>query len=87
MPFRIGFAGRGRDDLGTLEANPAYVKRLKAVRAALGKLQINPRHPGLNTHKYSTMHGENGEEVFETYAENNTLGGCRRKLSARKKAG
>jgi hypothetical protein len=31
MPFRIGFTGRGRDDLGTLEANPTFVKRLKAV--------------------------------------------------------
>jgi hypothetical protein len=74
MPFRIGFAGRGRDDLGTLETNPTFVKRLKAVRAALGKLQTNPRHPGLNTHKYSTMRGENGEEIFEAYAENNTPG-------------
>ena len=77
MPFRIGFAGRGRDDLRTLEANPAFVKRLKAVRAALGKLQTNPRHPGLNTHKYSTMQGENGEEIFEAYAENNTPGAYR----------
>jgi hypothetical protein len=65
MPFRIGFDGRGRDDLGTLEVNPTFVKQLKAVKAALGKLQTNPRHPGLNTHKYSTMHDENGEEVFE----------------------
>jgi hypothetical protein len=68
MPFRVGFAGRGRDDDGRLEANPAFAKRLKSVRAALGKLQTNPRHPGLNTHKYSTIQGENGEEVFEAYA-------------------
>ena len=90
MPFRIGFAGRGRNDLGALEANPAFVKRLKAVRAALGKLQMNPRHTGLNTHKYFTMHGENGEEVFEAYADNNTPGAyriLRIKFSARKKSG
>lgn len=77
MPFKIGFAGRGRDDLRALEINPTFAKRLKAVKAALGKLQINPRHPGLNTHKYSTLRGENGEEVFEAYAENNTPGAYR----------
>jgi hypothetical protein len=77
MPFGIGFAARGRDDLRKLEENPADAKRPKAVRAALGKLQSNPRHPRLNTHKYTTMHGENGEEVLEAYAENNTPGAYR----------
>lgn len=42
MPFQIGFAGRGRDDLRALEKSPAFVKRLKTDRAALGKLQTNP---------------------------------------------
>jgi len=47
-------------------------KRLKAVRKTLGYLEVNPRHPSLNTHKYSSMHGQNGEDVFEAYAENRT---------------
>ncbi len=47
-------------------------KRLKAVRKTLGYLEINPRHPSLNTHKYSSFKGPNGEEIFEAYAENNT---------------
>jgi hypothetical protein len=55
-----------------LEKNPAYAKRLKSVRKALGLLENNPRHPGLNTHKYSSLHGPKGEEIFEAYAENNT---------------
>ncbi|WCR57360.1 hypothetical protein [Rickettsia asembonensis] len=33
---------------------------------------MNPRHPSLNTHKYKSVKGNNGEEIFEAYAENNT---------------
>lgn len=35
-------------------------------------MEANPRHPGLNTRKYSSLVGANGEEVFEAYAENKT---------------
>ena len=77
MQFRLLFAGNAKNELQALEVNPAHVKRYKAVRSALGKLQINPRHPGLNTHKFNSRRGDNGEEVFEAYAENNTPGACR----------
>jgi hypothetical protein len=77
MPFRLCFAGNARNELQALEVNPAQVKRYKAVRSALGKLQNNPRHPGLSTHKYSSKRGANGEEVFEAYSENNTPGAYR----------
>ncbi|MCC8467176.1 MAG: hypothetical protein LN589_00160 [Rickettsia endosymbiont of Eriopis connexa] len=33
---------------------------------------MNPRHSSLNTHKYKSVKGNNGEEIFEAYAENNT---------------
>ena len=66
--------------------NPYGVKQPSATResrtrevqaeafegCALGHLQRNPRHPGLNTHKYTFISVPNGEEVFETYAENRT---------------
>jgi hypothetical protein len=29
-------------------------------------------HPGLKTHKFSSLSGPSGEEIFEAYAENNT---------------
>lgn len=60
-----------------LEKNRADAKRLKAVRKALGYLQTNPRHPGLNTHKYTSLSGPGGEDVFEAYAENQTPGAYR----------
>ncbi|MBM5781960.1 MAG: hypothetical protein FJ368_00885 [Pelagibacterales bacterium] len=47
-------------------------KRYKSVLKALAYLETNPKHPGLNTHKYSSLKGLNGEEIFEAYAENNT---------------
>ena len=77
MPFRLIFVGIAMNELQALEVNPAHVKRYKAVRSALGKLQANPRHPGLGTHKFASKRGENGEVVFEAYAENNTPGAYR----------
>ena len=72
MVFTLQFADRAKIELRALEANKAHAKRLKAVRNALGRLQSNPRHPGLKTHKFSSLSGRDGEEIFEAYAENNT---------------
>ena len=72
MPFALLFTNQGNKDLDQLEGNKALAKRCKAVKKALGYLQANPRHPGLNTHRYSSLEGPNGEDVFEAYAENKT---------------
>ena len=77
MDFVLRFTAEGRQDLDALSSKPALAKRFKSVRAALGKLQGNPRHPGLNTHKYLTLTGPRGEDVFEAYAENNRPGAYR----------
>jgi len=72
MSFHLKFTDQADHDLNILEQNTHLNKRLKAVRKALGYLQMNPRHSGLHTHKYSSIAGRNGEEIFEAYAENNT---------------
>lgn len=72
MSFTLKFTLQAEEDLQSLKANKALLKRLKAVHKALGYLETNPRHPGLNTHKYSAITGSNGEEIFEAYAENKT---------------
>lgn len=72
MNFELLFTDQAISDLEKLEDDKGLEKRLKAVRKALGLLEANPRHPGLNTHKYETLKGPNGEEVFEAYAENKT---------------
>lgn len=72
MPFDLKFTIEADANLDSLEKDKGLQKRLKAVRKALGYLETNPRHSGLNTHKYSSLVGKNGEEIFEAYAENNT---------------
>jgi hypothetical protein len=77
MAFKLQFADRAKIELRGLEANKTHAKRLKAVRNTLGRLQANPRHPGLNTHKYSSLSEPDGKEIIEAYAENNTPAACR----------
>ncbi len=77
MNFRLYFSPDAAAQLKSLAENPALSKRLKAVRSALGKLESNPRHPGLNTHKYPEYLGNKGEVIFEAYAENKTPGAYR----------
>jgi hypothetical protein len=72
MAFSLKFTLQAEADLDALEADRGLIKRLKAVRKTLGYLETNPRHPSLNTHKYSALTGPNGEEIFEAYAENRT---------------
>lgn len=72
MSFKLLFTEQAAIDLDHLENSKHLSKRFKAVRKALGYLETNPRHPGLNTHKYNAIEGPNSEEVFEAYAENRT---------------
>ena len=47
------------------------------VRKAIGYLEIDPHHPSLNTHQFTSLTGANGEKVFEAYAQKNTPGAHR----------
>ena len=46
--------------------------RYKKVLRTLGRLETNVRSPGLQTHKFHSMKGPNGEDVFEAYVEHKT---------------
>ena len=72
MSFTLKFTSQAEADLKSLEDDNSLLKRLKAVRKTLGYLETNPRHPGLCTHKYASLSGPRGEDVFEAYAENRT---------------
>lgn len=74
MPFELLFTDQANSDLDALQRNRSHAKRLKAVQKALGYLQTNPRHPGLGTHKYTSLPGPKGEDVFEACAQNKTPG-------------
>lgn len=77
MAFKLLFTYEAASQLKTLESDKGLKKRLKAVLKALAYLENNPRHQGLNTHKYTSLQGPKGEEVFEAYAENQTAAAYR----------
>lgn len=72
MPFELVFTDRADADLTILEEDNGLEKRLKAVNKALGYLELNPKHPGLNTHEFTSLSKQYGIKVYEAYAENNT---------------
>lgn len=72
MTFRLLFTDEAKSNLRDLEIDPSKKPVLKAVRKALGYMETNLRHPGLKTHKYSSIRGPQGEEIFEAYAQNQT---------------
>jgi hypothetical protein len=73
--FRLRLTSEAKDVLVQLaKADP---KKYKKVLKTLGLMQVNLRHPGLNTHKFNSLKGPNGEEVFEAYVENRTPGAYR----------
>lgn len=77
MAFTLHQTTDAEAQLTQLRNDKALAKRFKAVSKCLRLLAANPRHPGLNTHKYSSLMGNHGEEVFEAYAENDTAGAYR----------
>ncbi|MCX6387431.1 MAG: hypothetical protein NTX07_01720 [Solirubrobacterales bacterium] len=95
MSFELRWTPSAHDAHDRLRASAtkAAATRLKAGRTKSSKqeglynqvvktialLQDNPRHPSLNTHKYSSLphpFSPNGA-VFEAYAQNRTAGAYR----------
>jgi hypothetical protein len=77
MSFRLVLTSRAKPDLERLSGNASLAKQLKVTRGCLAKLELNPRHPGLRTHKFDGLLGANDEVTFEAYAESNTPGAYR----------
>lgn len=77
MKFKLKYSTTADDQLAQLEKSSDKLPEFKAVRKALGLMEVNLKHKSLQTHKYSSLRGPNGEEVFEAYAENKTPGAYR----------
>ena len=75
MGFRLRLTREAKDALVQLAISDP--KKYKKVLKTLGLMQVNLRHPGLNTHKFNSLKGPKGEEVFEAYVENQTPGAYR----------
>jgi len=74
---KLKFTQTAAEQLGKLTDDSAKTAILKQVRKALGFLELNPGHPGLHTHEFTSLEGANGERVFEAYAQNQTPGAYR----------
>jgi hypothetical protein len=74
---RLEFGPAAIAELSRLQADAGLSKRLKAVRAALGKMEADLRRAGLNTHKYKGKPCPHGLDLFEAYAQNKTPGAYR----------
>ena len=77
MQRKIKFTLTADEQYTTLENSPATAAIFDQVRKAIGYLEIDPHHPSLNTHEFTSLTGANGEKVFEAYAQNNTPGAYR----------
>ena len=74
---KLKFTPTADAQLTALEKSPARAALLAQVRKSLGFLEIDPRHPGLHTHEFTSLAGANGEKIFEAYAQNDTPGAYR----------
>lgn len=74
--YELIYAPKAKGHLNELR-DKKQIKKAEKVKLALDKLSENPRHPGLHTHKYKTLKGLNGEDVLQSYVENNTPGAFR----------
>lgn len=70
MQFRLELQPEAKVVLTQLQQTDP--KKYQKVLKTLGLMQTNLRHPSLNTHKYESLIGPKGEEIFEAYVENKT---------------
>jgi hypothetical protein len=77
MRRKIAFTPTADRQLTDLENTASKAKLLAQVRKALGYLEADPSHPGLQTHEFLSLTGAHGEKIFENYAQNSTPGAYR----------
>lgn len=77
--FSLRFTSEALDTLREIENQNAKVGLEKQIKKALGYLQLNPRHPSLQTHVFHSIENpfDPKNKVFESYAQNRTPGAYR----------
>lgn len=69
--FKIIQTDTFEQELSHLKTDKGLKKRYASIKKTIQLLR-NPRHPGLQTHPFTSLQGPDGEKVFEAYAEQNT---------------
>jgi len=71
--FKLRFAPAADDLLKALEVgDPNEMAKLNKIRKALARLEQNPRHPGLHSHRYESFPVDRDIKVWDSYVENHT---------------
>lgn len=52
--------------------SPSNKRIFKDVIKTLNLMELNLRHPSLNTHEFKSLKGPQGEKIFEAYAQHKT---------------
>lgn len=69
MSFELFFSPEAMEVLLAIEGDE---KRARKVARCLAKLESNPHHPSLNSHRYEAFDKVWGVPVWESYVENRT---------------
>lgn len=77
MSYELLYTEEANSQLDKLETSKSLKAQYKAVIKSLRYLEENPQLPSLNTHKFSSLKGPEGCDVFEAYVQNNTSGAWR----------
>ncbi len=72
MAYKLVYTWEANRQFTELKKSKSKLVQFKAVVKALKLLSENPKHPGLNTHAYSSLVGPDGAKVWEAYAQNKT---------------
>ncbi len=75
--MQLEFTPVAADQLAALDADRGLLRQLKAVRKALGFLQVNPNYPSLNVHPMQGTACPHDDTLFIAYAQNRTPGAYR----------
>jgi hypothetical protein len=77
MERKILFTSTADKQYTALKKSSSHAALFEQVRKAIGYLELDPHHPSLNTHEFTSLSGVNGEKVFEADAQNNSPGAYR----------
>jgi len=75
--MKLLFSAKAVKHFEQLRNDPSKQRVLKAVLKALAFMEINLRHPALNTHEFYSIKGPSGEKIYESYAQQKTPGAYR----------
>jgi hypothetical protein len=71
-PFTLLFTDDASRVLTELQLPKYKAKRTKARKGLHLLRDVGPSHPGVNSHRYESLAGPQGEAVWESYLENQT---------------